>query len=71
MIHVQELIGGCKRETFIFNGRAVFSNVFDLNHIANAMLDTNTVQETPTLVMYDSDSFFYVMQLTLVDLRIS
>ena len=39
-------------------------------HISIAMHDTNTVQEKPTLVMRDTNTFFYEMQITFVYLRI-
>ena len=40
-------------------------------HVSNAMYDTNTVQENPTVVMCDSNRFFYVVPNFLMALQIS
>ena len=45
-------------------------NSWGYYHIFIAMHDTNTAQEKPTLVMRDTNTFFSVMQLTLLYLRI-
>ena len=45
--------------------------LWDVYYISNAMQDTNTVQEKSTLVMCDTNTFSFVMQLTYVDLQIS
>ena len=39
-------------------------------HISNAMQYHHTALETPTLVMHDSDTFFYVVPPFLMALRI-
>ena len=41
------------------------------NHISNAMQYSNMALETTTLVMYDPNTFFYVVPLFLMALRIS
>ena len=41
------------------------------NDVSNAMQYSNTAMETTAYVMHDSDTFFYVVPLFLVDLRIS
>ena len=40
-------------------------------NVSIAMHNTNTVQENPTLVMYDSNTFFYVVSHFLMALVIS
>ena len=40
-------------------------------HISNAMQYSNTALETTALVMYDPNTFFYVVPLFLMALRIS
>ena len=40
-------------------------------HISSVMQYSNEALETTTIVMYDPDTFFFVVPLTLMDLRIS
>ena len=56
--------------TRLFHGNTKVSSGWGYYHVSIAMHDTNAVQENPTSVMYEFNTFFYRVPHFLMALRI-